>query len=146
MPLTAVHCSGSIDKLQWRFRQEEVIAVWKNKASDARRPNPELYGNRHRNKLCVILDSFELPSGKWKKGMTCATEMYATAPVGLVVWLCVHDYRWGGGRPTTKCSYVMGRVTLSKVMPKPRGSRTTSRYFRTEFVLIEDGPNHIEYH
>lgn len=116
-----------------------------NRNRGEKQPNRELFGNRHRNKLCVILGSFELPHGKWKKGMTCATEMYATAPVGLVVWLCVHDYGWGGGRPTTKCSYVLGRVTLSKVLPKPGGATTTSRYFRTEFVLIEDGPSHVEY-
>ncbi len=80
----------------------------KGKMPDAKRPNLELFANRHRNKICVILDSFSLPHGKWKKGMTCATQMYATAPVGLVVWLCDHDYGWGGGRPTTSAATSWG--------------------------------------
>jgi|GEM_PF-6529464 len=111
------------------------------RSQSTRKPNAELFPNRHRNKLCVILDSFGLPYGSWKKGMTCAVEMYATAPVGLVVWLCTHEYGWAGG-PTTKCRYVMGRVTSSKKLSEK--TRTTSAKFRTEFVLIEDGPNHIE--
>ena len=108
-----------------------------------RKPNLELFANRHRNKLEVILDSFSLPHGRWKKGMTCAVEMYATGPVGVVVWLCTHDYGWNGG-PTTTCRYVMGRITSSTRLSE--GTRTTMAKFRTEFVLIEDGPSHVEYH
>jgi hypothetical protein len=110
---------------------------------EGRSVNLELFANRHRNKVEVILGSFDLPHGKWKKGTTCAVEMYATAPVELVVWLCTHEYGWHGG-PTTMCRYVMARVTLSKKLSERTPSSRAK--FRTEFILIEDGPSHVEYH